>query len=178
MILAVLTLCAATAQAQSPINGIGLSVGVVNVENAQNSSLGFGMFADLGLPAVPFSVQPYVDYWSNSEDMNGGELTARDIAVGARSLYHLPLPALPVKPFLSAGLGMHFMRAETPSFDFGGTTFPSVTASDTKLGVDLGGGIGYELGSVEIRGEGYYTFISDASNLVNARASVVLPFGL
>lgn len=179
MALAILTLSATSALAQPGINGIGFSVGVVDVDNVDSSSLGFGLFADLGLPTMPFSIEPYVDYWSNSESIpTGGDVTARDIAVGAKGLFNISLPNPVVKPFLGAGLGMHFMKVETPAIDMGGgVAFPAFEATDSKLGIDLGGGVGFGVGSVELRGEGWYTIISDA-NTMGARASLVIPFGM
>jgi hypothetical protein len=177
--LAIVSLFAVSAQAQSFINGIGLSVGYVDVENAESSSIGFGMFADVGMAGPQFSLQPYVDYWSNSENVEGGgEFKTRDIALGAKGLYNFQFASENVKPFLGAGLGVHFLKAESPAIDMGGgLNFPAFEASDTKLGVDLGGGIGFGAGPVELRGEGWYTFISDA-NTLGARASLIIPFGI
>ena len=176
--MAILCLCAASAQAQSFVNGIGVSVGVVDVENMESTNLGFGIFADVSAAAVPFSFQPYIDYWSNSEDVEGaGEFKTRDIAVGARALYNIGIPNPAVKPFVGAGLGMHFFKAETPALDVGGLAVPSFSASDEKLGIDLGGGLGFDVGRFEIRGEGWYTFVENA-NMMGGRAAIVFPFGM
>jgi hypothetical protein len=179
MAVAILSVCAASAQAQSFVNGIGLSVGVVDVDNMESTNVGFGMFADVSMGPSAFSIQPYVDYWQNTEDMpDGGEFKTRDIALGAKGLYNFALSNPKVTPFLGAGLGAHFLKAESPELDMGGgLVFPAVEASDTKLGVDLGGGLGFDLGRVTLRGEGWYTFISDA-NTVGGRASLIIPFGL
>ena len=130
--MAIVCVCAAGAQAQSFVNGIGVSVGVVDVENMETTNLGFGIFADVSAGAIPFSIQPYVDYWSSSEDVEGGgEFTMRDIAVGARALYNIGIPNPAVKPYLGAGLGMHFLQAESPELDLGGGfSAPSFSATD------------------------------------------------
>ena len=111
------------------------------------------------------------DSVARREDVEGaGEFKTRDIAVGARALYNIGIPNPMVKPFVGAGLGVHFLKAESPALDLGGgLSVPSLSATDQKLGIDLGG--------VEIRGEGWYTFLEDA-NTLGGRAAIVFPFGL
>jgi len=138
MAMAILSLCATGAFAQPGVNGIGFSIGVVDVDNVESSSIGFGVFADLGLPTMPFSIQPYVDYWSNSEDVTGiGEISARDIAVGAKGLFNFPLANPVVKPFIGAGLGMHFLKAETPAIDMGASAKAGIDAPADDFDGDL-----------------------------------------
>jgi hypothetical protein len=138
--LAVVALMASTASAAPLIRGFGFSAGYISPEDA-DGTFGFGAFADIGLAMPSLSIQPYADYWSTSEDLSdGSEASARDFVVGAHGLLNLGPPNPAVSPFIGAGMGLHFTRAE---IDFGsGSLLPgsNFDESESKVGFDFGGG--------------------------------------
>lgn len=161
LILAVLALSASAASAAPGIRGIGFSAGYISPKDA-DGTFGFGAFADIGLPIPSLTISPYADYWKTSESFSdGSEASARDIVVGAHGLYTIGLPNPAISPFLGAGAGLHFTRAE---IDFGSSGLfsgSSFDQSDSKLGFDVGGGLGAGLGPIQLRGEGWYTFVNE-----------------
>lgn len=176
LFLAVLALSATSASAAPIIRGFGFSAGYISPEDA-DGTFGFGAFADIALAIPSFSISPYADYWKTSEDFpDGGEASARDIVVGAHGLYSIALPNPVISPFLGAGAGLHFTRAE---IDFGSSGLfgdGSTDVSESKLGFDVGGGMGAGLGSVQLRGEGWYTFVEDF-NYWTLKLGLMFPIG-
>jgi hypothetical protein len=52
----------------------------------------------------------------------------------------------------------------------------STDVSESKLGFDVGGGVGAGMGSVQLRGEGWYTFVEDF-NYWNFKLGLMFPIG-
>ncbi len=160
----------AGAQANLGLKGIGVRVGMANSENL-DAALAFGVFTDLGLFHPNVSFETYINYWSSSEGIEGfSEISFRDVAVGAKAEYMFDLANPTVRPFLGGGLSMHFLHTEAnmESISFGTLTIPGVSAgaSDTKLGLDLGGGIRAGVSDkVDVIGEMWYTMVSDFNQL-------------
>jgi hypothetical protein len=143
----------------------GVAVGVVSPDDV-DATFGFGVFADLGNIAPRLRLEPRADYWSQTEDVvGGGEVSVRDIAVGARGKYYFPIKNSKMQLFGGSGLGVHFVKAEVAVFDpFSGGTM-SVEESSTKVGLDLGGGLLAPLnGSTSFLGELWYSIVSDVSH--------------
>jgi len=171
VLAAICMLSAQNARAQSDIGfkRLGVSAGLVNVEDV-DATVGFGVFADLGTMSPTLRLEPYLDYWSKSEDVTGGgEASVRDVVLGARGRYMFETTSN-VHPFAGAGLGLHFVRAEVdiPEQNFGGFIIPAqhVEDSSTKLGLDVGGGIETPLNATtDFIAQGWYTFVSDVAQL-------------
>lgn len=157
-------LAAQPAMAQSDIGfkRLGGALGYVSPENL-DGTFGLGVFADLGTITPDISLEPRIDYWSKSKDEFGTEVSVHDVAVGARAKYNFATTNPKVRPFAGAGLGLHFISAEV-SVSMPG--FPTTSASDseTKLGLDFGGGIATPLSPrTDLLAEAWYGIVSDFS---------------
>ena len=71
------------AAADFGLKGIGVRAGVVDPENL-DTTVGFGLFLDMGTFHPNVSFETYGNYWSNSFDVGVAESSFRDIAVGAK----------------------------------------------------------------------------------------------
>jgi hypothetical protein len=172
VILLTLAACAlfsqtAIAQTNLGLKGIGGAVGVVSPED-MDATFGLGLMLDHGTIVPHLALESRLDWWSKSQDAFGSEVTARDIAVGARCKYLFDLKTPTIKPFVGSGLGLHFLHAEvnvTPPPGFPGQPM-TVEDSSTKLGLDLGGGM---MAAVNPRtallAELWYGVVSDFSQL-------------
>ena len=152
------------AQAQSSIGfrTIGGSIGYVSPEDL-GGTFGLGVFADLGRITPDIGLEPRIEYWSSTESAFGAEATLRDISVGARGKYFFEVKNSQIRPFAGAGLGLHFLNAEATVTVPG---FPALTssASETKLGVELGGGMESSLNpKVDFHANIWYGIVSNAS---------------
>ena len=166
LLLALGVLAAQQAMAQSNIGfrRIGASLAYVSPEDI-DATFGFGAFADLGQITPEIQLEPGIEYWSQSEGAYGSEVSIRDISVGARAKYFFEVQNSKIRPFAGGGLGLHFLHAEA-SVTLPG--FPTVTSEDseTRLGLDLGGGMETPLSpKVDFHAEAWYGIVSDASRL-------------
>jgi opacity protein-like surface antigen len=155
----------AMAAADFGLKGIGVRVGVVEPENL-DTTVGFGFFMDLGTFHPNVAFETYVDYWSNSIDVGFMDTSFRDVAVGAKVEYLFTLSRPTIHPFIGGGLSMHFLQQ---SVDLGGLSVPgmSLDVSDTKLGLDLGGGLRAGVAEhLDIIGEAWYSMVPDFNQLV------------
>jgi opacity protein-like surface antigen len=164
LVLALGLLSAQQAMAQSNIGfrAIGANAAFVSPEDL-DGTFGLGVFADLGQIAPNIGLEPTIEYWSFSENQFGAETSLRDISVGARGKYYFETANPKLRPFAGAGLAMHFLHAEESVTVPG---FPTVTAegSDTKLGLDIGGGISTPINSKnDFRAEAWYGIVSDVN---------------
>lgn len=133
------------------LNRLGVDVGLVDPEGA-SSTLGFGVFADLGNLAPDVRLSSHLGYWSKSESEFGAEASVRDISIGARARYMFHVSSPKLQPYVGAGLGVHFFNAKV---EFGGF---SAEDSATKLGLDLGGGVATPVSPMtDLFGELWYT---------------------
>lgn len=154
---------AAMAQSDMGLKNLGVAVGFVSPDNL-DGTFTFGAFADWGTVAPRVGLESRLDYWSWSESMFGFETNVRDIILGARGKYYFPTANPKLRPFAGTGLALHFIEQEVTIPPQGG--FPPMTASDsqTKLGLDLGGGIVTPVGMrTNFHGEIWYGLVSDVS---------------
>ena len=150
------------AQSNIGLHAIGANAAFVSPENL-DGAFGFGVFADLGQVAPKIGLEPNVEFWSRSDSQFGVESSLRDVSVGMRGKYYFDVANPKVRPFAGAGLGMHFLHAEASEFVPG---FGTVTATgdDTKLGLDLGGGIATAINPKnDFRAEAWYGIVSDVN---------------
>lgn len=162
--LAVVSAGSACAESKLGLRAIGGSLAFVNAED-MDAAIGFGAFADLGMVTPNIGLEPVIEYWSKSEEAFGAEAKVRDIAFGCRGKYYFETANPKIRPYAGAGLGLHFLKAEASVTVPG---FPAMTseASDTKLGLDLGGGLSTPLGPKnDLRFELWYGLVSDVSQL-------------
>jgi opacity protein-like surface antigen len=158
----------ASAQTDLGFKGAGLRLGVV-APNDVDATFGVGVFTDLGTISPLFGLEAYGNYWSQTESVLGfADATIRDIAIGGRTKYLIPVNNTKVQPFFGAGLGLHFVTAKVsmPEQDIGGFIIPATEVSDsaTRLGLDLGGGMSVPMSvSTKFLSEIWYTVASDVA---------------
>ena len=141
---------------------LGGEIGMVDPE-AAGSTLGLGVVADLGTISPQVRLSSQLGYWSKSEEAFGAEASVRDISIGSRATYQIPVSSPKLQPYVGGGLGLHFFHSEVSIADVdlgGGVIIPgySIEDSTTKLGVDLGGGVSTPLNqSTNFFGEFWFT---------------------
>lgn len=169
-LIAVLVAAPAWSQARLGFRGAGLELDVVDPENI-DTVVGFGAFADLGSIAQNVRLEPYMKYWSKSEEAFGVRASANDLNFGARSKYMFRVSNPRLLPFAGGGLGMHFISSEVTIAEQdlgGGLILPETTyeESTTKIGLDLGGGLLYNLnGRASLMSEVWYSMVNDVNQL-------------
>jgi hypothetical protein len=168
----------AIAETNLGLKGIGGAIGVVNPED-MDATFGLGLMVDHGTIVPHLALESRLDWWSKSQDAYGSEVSARDIAVGARCRYLFDLSTPTIKPFVGTGLGLHFLHAEVnmvPPPGFPGQPV-NVEDSSTKLGLDLGGGMMAAVGPrTALLAELWYGVVSDFSQL-SFRVGMAYKFG-
>ena len=158
----VLTSQVALGQSKIEFSGLGASFGYVSPEDL-GGTFGLEVFADLGHITPQIKLEPRVDYWSSSEEVYGVKASIRDISAGARGKYFFEVKNTQIRPFAGLGLGMHFLKAET-SVTIPGFPTISADASETKLGIEFGGGMETALSpEVDLHATLWYGIVSSAS---------------
>jgi opacity protein-like surface antigen len=144
---------------------VGVALGYVSPENV-DGAFSFGGFADWGQIAPNWGLESRIDYWSHSESSFGADASIHDIVVGARTKYYFPVANPKLQPFAGGGLGLHFLEAKVETPAQPGIPAMSLSSSDTKLGIDLGGGVAMPINmKANFLGEAWYTVVSDVSQL-------------
>ena len=159
VLIGVLVSSHASAQSNFGLKAIGATVAFINPEDL-SSTAGFGVFADLGTITPKIGMETRVDYWSQTEDVMGVKSSVHDIIVGGRGKYMFELQNTSIRPFIGAGVSMHFLNAKVTD-----STNPTLNTDDseTKVGLDLGGGISTGLTErIDFRTEAWYV-VSDMS---------------
>ena len=151
----------ALAQSDLGLKKVGVAVGYVSPEDL-DGTFTVGVFADHGTIVPNLGLESHLDFWSASDEVPGADLTVRDISLGARVKYYFPMSNSSLRPFAGGGLGFHMLHAEIdfdPPFDY-----LSDDDSDTKIGLDLGGGVTMPMNDTwDFSGELWYGIVSDAS---------------
>ena len=181
LLLAIVTCTVASteamAQADLGFKRIGAAVGFVSPEDL-DGTFTFGVFADAGTLTPMIALEPHLDYWSWSEGAYGSEATVRDITLGVRGKYLFEVANSTIRPFAGAGLGMHFLHAEVVIPAQGGFPEETVEDSQTKLGIDLGGGLATPMSPVlDFHAEVWYGIVSDFNQL-SLRAGISRKLGI
>jgi len=160
-------LASTTAMAQSDLGmkGIGGAIGYVSPENV-DGTFSIGALADLGTLAPRLKLESRLDWWSHSEEAFGAKASVRDLTIGARTKYMIEVANPRLQPYVGAGLGLHFLSSEVSIPAQGGFPAMSESASDTKLGFDIGGGAMTAIGPrTNLMGELWYGLVTDMSQL-------------
>ena len=88
-----------------------------------------------------------------------------------------PVTSSSVQPFAGVGLGLHFLSAEVVILDPGSGLAMTADASETRLGLDLGGGFSTGLNpSTQLLAEGWFSLVSDF-NQFSLRVGLSHAFG-
>ena len=159
----------AWSQARLGFRGAGLELGVVGPEDI-DATIGFGAFADLGTITRNVRLEAYMDYWSRSEEAFGATASVNDLAFGARSKYMFRVSNPRLLPFAGGGIGVHFIEADVvvPEQDLGSIVVPGFVVEDsaTKIGLDFGGGLLYNLnGRASLSSEVWYSLVNNVNQL-------------
>lgn len=172
--LSVLAVSSAFAQADLGVKNVGVSIGYVSPENL-DGTFSFGGLIDHGTIAPRFGLESRLEYWGWSEKLSGIESKVSDIVVGARTKYHFETANPKLQPFVGAGLGIHFLNVEVTDTNSSPST--SVSASENKLGIDIGGGIAVPVSPrSDFLGEIWNSFV-DGTNQFSLRAGMQWKFG-
>lgn len=169
-LVAFCTMGSQNARAASDVGfkGAGVKLALVDPDNV-DMAVGFGGFVDLGRVTNEIQLEPFVDYWSQTESQFGAELSVRDLAFGMRGKYNFPVSSMKVQPYAGAGLGIHMLKAQVSIEDQdlgGGLILPGYTVEDsfTRLGLDLGGGMATHLSpTTDLLAEMWYGIVSDVN---------------
>ena len=136
--------------------GGGVSVPVGDAGDALKSGWHGTAIARFNLPGLPFDIRALGSYKHLSLDQAAaGSSGASKIISGLGNItYTMPMPG-PVKPYITAGLGVFNMKT---TFDAAGVPDP---ASTTKFGIDAGAGVQFGFmglnGFLEGKFENVYT---------------------
>ena len=144
-VLGIAALPFSNATAGSPVS-VGIEAGMVNtdVDGLDNTWMG-GVFVDLGLPMLNWYVEPFMNYWTWSESIDAFgtnfETSLSDWTVGGNLKMAIPTASM-VRPFFGAGVSAHMLKSQIDT----GTSLGSFDFSDTKLGLQFGGGVNIDAG--------------------------------
>lgn len=179
LVLATLAVAAPVASAQSDLGlkRVGAAIGFVDPEGI-GTTFGLGIFADHGTITPHVSLESHLDYWSQSDQYFGAESSVRDIALGVRGKYNFETSNPKIRPFLGAGLGVHFFKVEATILSpFPGVPALTTEASATELGVDLGGGVSTPLSPrTDLLGETWFGIV-DGPDSFMLRAGISYKLG-
>jgi len=144
------------AQMQLGFNGVGGRLFFVKPSDV-DGTIGLSGIADLGTLAPNMRLQGAIDFWSKSAKENGIGASFRDIALCAAVQYMLGQATGVMQPYLTGGLGIHFLTADVDLGYLG-----SASDTSTKIGIDAGGGVMYQAApNIDVVAEAKYRIVSD-----------------
>ncbi|MFQ5512362.1 MAG: outer membrane beta-barrel protein [Candidatus Krumholzibacteriia bacterium] len=165
-LLCVATVTATHAESNLGLRGIGGRLSFVNPSDV-DGTLGLDVIADFGTLRPQLALEAVLDFWSSEEDFVVFAMDVRDIALGGRLKYTFNVANPRVRPYAAGGLALHFVHTEVPTIMVGGLPVPGSDDSETKLGLDLAGGIGYKTGrNIFAVGELRFRLLSDIPQVV------------
>jgi len=155
-------------------------LGLVDPENL-NTTVGIGFIADMGQLSERTMLEANLNYWSQSESIYSyGEISMRDLTLGAKAKYFFPTTNTKLNWFAGAGLSLHFLKGEVTVPEVAEIMLvnPSYSESDVKLGLDLGGGMTTPINEkADFIGELWYGVVSDVNQL-SLRLGVMYKLGI
>ncbi len=168
-VLGIAVLPLSDAYAGSPVS-VGIEAGIVNtdVEGLDNTWMG-GVYVDLGLPLLNWYLEPFINYWSWSESasISGIESSFSDWTIGGNLKMAIPTATM-IRPFIGVGASAHLLKREIDT----GTVQGSFDVSDTKLGLQFGGGLNIDAGETwSLVGQSWYHVV-DGFNQWSIRGGI------
>jgi len=134
--------------------GVGARIGFVDPEGT-SSTVDLGIHVDAGEFVQHVHIIPLVEYWKVG--VSGVDVS--DLSIGSDINVDFPVEGGRVIPYAGGGLGLHFVKADDPFT-------PGASFSDTKLGLNLQGGIRNQvMPNLGIFGEVKYNFVSNVNQL-------------
>ena len=119
--------------------GTGMGIGA-------NGTFFYGINENIDLTASLGYITWSYDGWD-------GSLSTVPVLFGGRYLFS---DQSSLTPYASAELGLHFMSASYPSYNFFSGTSTTESLSSTKFGIGLGGGAYYKVGNITLDGNVQY----------------------
>ncbi len=149
------------------LRGAGGRLSFVN-PNDIDGTIGLDFIADFGTLRPQLAVETTLDFWSSEEDRPFQTQTdVRDIAFGTRLKYTFNVTDHRVRPYVAGGLALHFVRFERPILV--GGLLVRRDDSETNLGLDLAGGVGYKTSpTIFIVGELRFRLVDDVQQVMLA----------
>jgi len=165
-VIIMLLFIASEIRAQVSLTGGGAKLFFVDPEGIE-SAIGIGLFADLGEVLNRTRLEAHLDYWSKSYEfgVDAGSSSFRDIAISAMAKYMMDSPRPELRPFIGGGLSLHVFRSKITAKYF--TEPESISKSEAKIGIDLGGGAFYAINpQIELLAELKFRLVSDINQLM------------
>jgi len=155
---------AALAETDIGFKGVGASIGFADPEDL-GAAFDLGLMAQLGTFAPNVAFDAVFDFWSKSEGIGAYEYSVKDFAFAGRATYRFTVKSNPkIKPFAGGGLGIHFVKFDSPTVSFAGYTFGGGDETKVKIGLDLGGGCGFVASpKIDIVADLWFRVVSDVS---------------
>ncbi|APF18297.1 hypothetical protein Calab_2709 [Caldithrix abyssi DSM 13497] len=121
----------ARAQVNFSFNGIGVHAGYVKPEDPIESTVGFGVRADLGtLMKDNITMGAFIDYWGKKYGTTGNEVTFSEVTIAPFVHYNFATDGKFI-PYAGGGLGFAINSSEITISYFGYTE--SSSSSDTDI---------------------------------------------
>jgi opacity protein-like surface antigen len=178
-VLAVFVLACFASASDVGFKAANLRLGYVSPEGDIESTIGFGGGVDLGTigkinsETENIGLEAVIFYWSKSYGLGDWDWKYSDLAIKVNAKYYFQ--AQNVKPYAGAGLGLHLYswKWEHPSHP--GFSSANADGSDTKIGIQLLGGVEYPVSEkVGIVGELEFGFDDPNQLIISAGASMKL----
>jgi opacity protein-like surface antigen len=142
-------------------HGVGVNLGLGDVEGDTGSTIMFGGHANMGAPfeGVPqLALIPRIMYWTKSVESGvsgGDDFSFSEFSFIVDGRYYFPMAGA-IGVFAGGGIGFHRSSFDIPSVSAGGFTVGGGSVSETDIGITLLGGGEVELsetidGSAEAR---------------------------
>jgi opacity protein-like surface antigen len=159
--LLVIATGSAFAQSDLGFKSVGVATGFVSPEDL-DGTFSIGVFVDHGTIAPRLGLESRIDFWSTSDEAFGTKVAVSDVALGARAKYFFEVNHPTIRPFAGAGLALHLLHAKATVPAGPGFPEQSISDSETKLGLDIGGGLAVPMNPRwDFNGELWYGIVSD-----------------
>ncbi len=149
--------------------GANFPTGSISNELKTGYSAGANLW--IGAPLIPFAVrvEGMYDYWKYKPA--SGEGNFRDIRGTANAIFSFA-PG-PVKPYITGGVGVYNLKASAETYTVGAVGVSSEGSSQTKFGLNAGGGVLLGLAGFGVYAEATYHHVFTDGNALNMIPVVV-----
>ncbi|HDQ46204.1 MAG TPA: porin family protein [bacterium] len=146
IVIAVLLSVSLFAQTQIGLNGVGGKIGYVDPEGGIESTIGFGVVADLGTITPKIAFEADIFYWGKSYDFGfGSDVKFSSFTISALGKYLFAESKEQLRPYAGAGLGLAIGKSKVEYTDPWTGSKASESDSDSDIVIHLCGGTKYRL---------------------------------
>jgi Outer membrane protein beta-barrel domain len=150
---------------------VGISIPIGTLGDGAN--LGFGFQGNFLYGITPIiDLTGSIGYVTWGTDTDNVSFSSVPLTFGGRYYFQRG----EFTPYGLAELGIHFSSVDIPSVHIGGITYGGGSASNSDIGIGLGGGFLYDLGSVKLDVTGKINIVSGFNNLM-IMAGAIFPLG-